>query len=89
VGTLSVFLTKSNRLIAKKVSFLQDGLLNTVLAAQDAQQLLRLFDNVDRESVLDVIDSAWLALDQETGGGGAGRWSLQYLQMILIIEKYA
>ena len=65
---------------------LRDGVYHSVISSQDIGDVLRLASKLDREARLQLIDSIWSHLDQETGGGGVARWSADYLKALLIVD---
>jgi hypothetical protein len=66
---------------------LRDIILNTVLSSHDIDNIVQFIVGGDREFNLDVIDSVWDLLDNENGGGGPARWSIDYLRATLLIDR--
>jgi hypothetical protein len=66
---------------------LRDIILNTVLSSHDIDDIVQFIAGGDREFNLDVIDSVWDLLDNENGGGGPARWSIDYLRATLLIDR--
>lgn len=64
----------------------REELIHTLLSSRDGTGVHKLFAGSNRESQLDLIDSAWEILESETGGGGSPRWALQYLQALLLVD---
>ena len=64
----------------------REELIHTLLSSRDGYDIHKRVTSSNRESQLDLIDSAWEILDSESGGGGPARWSLQYLQELLLVD---
>ncbi|KAG8820627.1 hypothetical protein FRC19_008718 [Serendipita sp. 401] len=60
---------------------------NALLGSQDLDNVLLIMKNLDYEAKLDLIDSVWALLDSESGGGGAARWMVEYIQVLLLIDR--
>lgn len=64
----------------------RDALVNTLLSSQDSQNVYKQVIKSSRETKLDLLDSTCATLDSENGGGDTARWSIQYLQELMLIE---
>ncbi|KAG8843868.1 hypothetical protein FRC20_003712 [Serendipita sp. 405] len=66
---------------------LRNAILQALLGSQDLDNVLLIMKNLDYEAKLDLIDSVWALLDSESGGGGAARWMVEYIQVVLLIDR--
>ncbi|KIM21351.1 hypothetical protein M408DRAFT_333491 [Serendipita vermifera MAFF 305830] len=64
----------------------RDDLVHTILSSHDSNDAYRLSTTPNSEGKLRLLDAAWEMLDSENGGGGSARWSMQYLQELMLIE---
>lgn len=65
---------------------LRDGIYHGVRSSRDIGDIMRLASKMDRVAMLQLVDSIWSQFDQENGGGGAPRWSAEYLKALLILD---
>jgi hypothetical protein len=66
---------------------LRDVILNAMLSSHDIGDIVQFIAGGDREFNLNVIDSVWDLLDNENGGGGPARWSVDYLRATILIDR--
>jgi hypothetical protein len=64
----------------------REELIHTFLSSCDGYDIHKRVSASNRESQLDLIDSTLEILDSESGGGGPARWTLQYLQELLLVD---
>ncbi|KAG8834034.1 hypothetical protein FRC17_009672 [Serendipita sp. 399] len=66
---------------------LRNAILQALTSSQDLDNIVLVLKKLDYEAKLDIVDSAWVLLDSESAGGGAPRWMMDYIKVVLLLDR--